>query len=359
MSNLYSSSGDIRFYNYISPSFYSGVPVGSVDKDITQFLSEHAFSSIDFFNSGNDYYVYRFPQVNGTPTQRETTTAQISATANGRGFFRMGSGINDRRSIAIGSPAKTTNMSPLTTGLNIGAGSTTWSSLETFKFSTSSLLTALDGSTSVILFITKSPTSMIFGECWFDSNTYQPLTNPSRFNVVLTGWMHDSIFFNSANPIASYYTTVFSTTSSSLFVQNLTTRRLTTSASTASVTLEHRFYDIICQTGTGTYNGENIFLTDIILYDRGVPGIQIGKVDNRIACLGRGNLQQGRIYRTINPFGRTGTEYWLCLGCYVPDETKWQKTPSELALPASLFRTWDINNRDYILQRIQLRPDLP
>lgn len=354
MSNLYSSDGDIKFYNYISPSFYSGVPVGSVDKNIFQFLSEHAFDSVDVAVSGIDYTFYKFPQVGGTPTEKEPLTGTTSSSTNARGVYRNAN--QELRSIAIGSTSKYIGMSQssFSTGTSGSRNEN-----PTVKFGTSVISTALDGATSVILFITKSPTSMIFGECWLSGGIYEPLTNPSRFSVVITGWMHDSIFFNSSNPIASYYSMVFSTNSNNLFNSSFDGRRLNTTANNVSASLEHRYYDITCQAGTGTYTGQDVFLTDIILYDRYNPGIQIGKIDNRIACLGRGNLQQGRIYRTINPFGRTGTEYWLCLGSYTPDETKWQKTTSDLLLPASLFRTWDINNRDFILQRIQLRPDLP
>lgn len=349
MSNLYSSADDIRFYNYISPTYYAGVPVAAVDKNIFQFLSEHAFASTDVAVSTNNSTFYKFPKVVGTPTESETATGQTSSGVNARGCFRNTN--QDIRCIGSGNTFKFVGMSPLA-NLNIGTSST-FASVITHKFSTNSLATALDGVTTVILFITKSPSTLMFAECWLGGSAYASMNVSSRFSVAITGWMHDSIFFNTANSISSYYTQVFSTDSTLFYAQNQNRKRLFTTAGNTTIDLEHRYYDIPCSPTN------SIILADLILYNRDSPSIQIGKVDNRVACIGRGNLQQGLIYQTTNPFGRTGIEYWLCLGSFTPDEAKWQKSVSDLSLPASLFRTWDINNRDFILMRINLRTDLP
>ena len=112
MPSLYNSVGDLRFYNFISNQYFSGVPVGSVfnfvptNGHLWGWANGTAFNSttemlFDTASSQWNYYWY-FPAVPGTPTASEQITGN-RATNNYR--FRYlsnasnSSRVNDRRVI--------------------------------------------------------------------------------------------------------------------------------------------------------------------------------------------------------------------------------------------------------------------
>lgn len=105
----------------------------------------------------------------------------------------------------------------------------------------------------------------------------------------------------------------------------------------------------------------------------GNNGTQIsGYVDSTVAILGRGDFEQMKIYKFTNIFGRTGDEYWMCLGYYTPLIVRPEPTNGRphrnitLTNPPilignnvnnyDLFRYPDPESLDFILVRINYTP---
>lgn len=368
MSNLYSSIGDLRFYNYFSSTYFAGVPNATIqtnnDKGLVDWIAESAFAALDVARSSL-ILSWRFPKIVGTPTEPETITAQVT-TNNTMSVARFGYRFSNNYSHAVGS-----NNTGSGLGIRSGEGATismtsnsninylvypyflNTSTSATFYVDTQPLLV------NRITFAVKSPTTMVFAEFWLNSQTYELLSNPHSCSIMVHGWMHDhnTQVFNSTSQQRGYAFSVGTNTSNNLRGIYQGNRLVT---GTTSQPLNVRYYQITCP----AYQEQDLFLTDLILYDSTTGygnTVQLGKVDNRVVCLGRGNFRPGLIYRVNNVFGRTGVEYWICACSYMIGDNR-PITYSDLSLPKEIFINNDFSNpkdRDYLMFRVNLRFDLP
>jgi hypothetical protein len=369
MSNLYSTIGDVKFYNYISNNNFAGVPnaliASTADKGLVNWIYEYAFNSLDVSYSSL-VAAWRFPKVVGTPTEPESTTVQVT-TPSSATTTRFGYRFNNLYSHCVG----------IISGVGLGIRSSADSTVNLTNSGTSPYLNYpynLNSSTATnfytldnplnlsrITFGVKSPTTMVFAEFWLNSGSYQLLSNIHSCSITVHGWMHshNSVIFNNTSMGRAYAFSCGTNSSLNLNLVSYSGARLVTG--TTFQPLEVRYYQISCT----EYTNQELFLTDLILYDSSTGygrSVQLGKVDNRIVCLGRGNFQPGLIYKGENIFGRTGIEYWVCACSFMTTNYQGPITYNDLNLPSEIFKSnnrFNSLDRDYLLFRVNLRTDLP
>ena len=364
MPTLYNTTGDVKFYNFISNYYPSGVPCGAVrgfvsSAGINKWMTDYAFASVDIVGvtaygfSFRDIY-FSFPKVVSTPTENETIVTQVNSTTNFRFFMSWGSNSDiDRASFH-----STSDMSIKTT--DTGVANT--SPINRFDYPQIANITstAQDDTYNSFYFAARSPSTIAITS-FRTKNNMGLLDSDYNFGeIVVMGWLHNSIYPNPPSVEANRYNSCFH-----LHVYNIAGvlnfnvfyGSTPIGKATASfVTLGHRYYDISCTVGNYVAGR---FLTDLILSNSVSPFTQIGKVDNSVVCLGRGNFTKGKTYQVVDVFGRTGTEYWTCVGSITPTtHTPPTWTPT-LGLPLSKYKVWaNQNELDYIMLRTYVEEDL-
>lgn len=364
MPALYNTVGDLKFYNFISNRYPSGVPAAMVrqfvsNAGVNRWLEDYAFIASeravgDWRNPFNASIYFTFPRVVGTPTENETITS--NTTSNYRFLHRN---YGDDRGIGVYQDSVWNHhLNTRDTGGTTLINQVYIAQPEGNINSTSVIGDRYDWFT----FCVKSPTTLVTSQI-VTTTPMGSLEEQFRYSQIsILGWMHDSVF--PSPPVNETFRY------SSLYIFNIydagkTTKSYNTSnsvrvnqkASTTRVTLFPKYYPINCITGSYTAGR---FLTDLILIDSTDPFQQVGKVDNRVACLGRGDFVKGRVYEVSDVFGRTGVEHWLCFCAYTPSSMSFPTWTPTTTLSPDKWSYWnDANNEtDYIMLRVYVEGDL-
>lgn len=356
MPSLFNTVGDLYFYNFISNQYPNGVPSSLVDtfeasSRLTQWLANQAFSGTATLSADNAYFYW--PAVASSPTELETITSASTSVYR----VRITSAYNFK---TIGVENGGNNYF-LSTNLNGGGNGVAY---EFYPTSTDGVYpvnnVTIDTLTAdYFSFGVKSPSSLML--LTYHTNTETDpdrLTDIDVINVFICGWLHESVYANSSSvlPLSRYknlfgLSIVCRNPTSSTTYNDLRATYVNLTEVNSYGTFENVYYDIDCAVGSYT---AGTFISDLIMVDE--ERRQVGKVDNRIACLGRGNFQIGRVYNLVDPFGRTGSEQWLCVSYY---------TPSTYTLPTwypglnrvDLMKAWKDGEYDFILVRVYTEAD--
>lgn len=350
------TADEVRTYNFISNIYYSGVPTGKLaDHNGTpgnftgtyqgDWLVGTALPSTNIILSSNNYHFY-FPPVVGEPTEKETITGTVTTT---KCRFRLSYDNNIHIGVMNNNNMKTNTISTQLAGTltnpveigdpQLGITDSSLTNQNVFNFGVASNSTiALGG------FITPN----ISGG--------DQLTTATRSAIYLVGWMHDGVYnttpqedwsrFNNCYILGYMWTSpnVYSTEYGGC------PRGLN---NTSNYDFDFVYKDITCLTGNYT---PGLFLTDLLIsYYINPTRPILGKVDNRVACMGRGLFEIGKVYRATNVFGRTGTEDWLCMCPAIPNTyviTNWS-----YGVDGSYTGAWKPNEFDYVLMRIYTEAD--
>lgn len=351
MPNFWNTVGDLKFYNFISNKYFNGAPPASYLSFTDSFLirdwlANYVFTSNPSLFSSSYIYLY-FPSVIGSPTENESCTGNPNSTNNYRFRLYLNQDLSTYYNNGITNAVNTQNS---------GSTATVFTISNTTKSSNTSAL-SFD---YVFTFGVASPTTICLFEFLLPNQPEKSLTNYTLTNFWLFGWAHDSYypspFVNaSLRYNACFYMEGRSNWGSGVVTLNGNRPTLTGSTTSQEINLP-RYYDIECTTGSYT---PGLFFTDLILRDKnntdGYP--MIGKVDNRVACIGRGNFTIGEIYRATNIFGRTGTEDWMCVSNFMPSAltiNTWTPTPT---FRNDYYKAWKLGEYDYLMVRIYTEED--
>jgi len=347
-----SSANEVKTYNYISNTYPSGVPTGSLADangtpgDFTgtfqlDWLAGQVLPSTAMFSSGTTVYYY-FPAVPDTPTRNESLTGQAATSAYRFTLsLPITTGLINNTGVA-GNISTTTNGSitnQAVINMSVGAGTANAGTtiFNFFNFGAAS-------STTIALAGFRTPTST-GGDL---------LTTATASAIVITGWVYNhsdsmdmvtypSLRFTPCYTIMIRGTNPALSTSSSI-VEGI--KPVTLNSSSVHVPV-HGYMDLECSAGSATVP----VLTDFPLFRlSGDFRVFMGTADNRVVCMGRGIFQAGRVYRINNCFGRTGEEDWLCVAPYTP--STYNVANWTVGSDGSFTKVWKINEEDYVLIRV-------
>lgn len=352
MPALWNSDGDIKFLNFISNKYFAGVPAGALNNfdpanpTIGSWLINHAFSPTEAFLSSTYYWIY-FPSVPGTPTENETCTGQVAggnrrfALYLNRDYGLINQNQSNNFVYTNDSGASEVSFSENWSGLIIENNIDVQSRYNYFTFGA------------------KSPTTLVLTNFRTRGTVGDYLTDYDNCCTIIFGWLHDGIFPTPPTDESQRYNNFFMLELRDYYLNNYVThyvvRRPNAKGSTGTVNMNVlRHLEINCQTGNYT---PGFFLTDLVLQENNVASNYQpqGKVDNRVACMGRGNFEVGKIYRVTNPFDRIGTEDWLCCGRIFPSSytfTAW--TPGSGNVD---YHAWAPNELDFFMVRVYTEAD--
>lgn len=350
------TANEVKTYNFISNVYYAGVPTGKLaDHKGTpgdfagtfqgDWINGTAIPSSNINFSSNNYHFY-FPATSGEPCSVETLTSVSSSAFR----FRIAYGGNNYHIGVMNNPSMVTNsISTQTNGSatsiveiidpQLGLNNTGLIDQNIFNFGAASKTTlALGG------FITPNITG---GD---------NLTTATRSAIYLIGWMHEGVYATTPQQdwcrFNSCYILGFQWIKPNLhsLIYGGSPRALNSST---TYNFEFAYKDIVCLTGNYT---PGLFLTDIVLtYYQNPERPILGKVDNRLACMGRGLFEVGKVYRATNIFGRTGVEDWVCMCPAIPSSyiiSNWSYGMNGIYTGA-----WRPNEFDYILLRVKTEAD--
>lgn len=352
MPNLYNilNSGtaeEVRLYNFISNQYFAGVPVGltsnvtgnAADHTMNDWLANSAFDVGQHLYSGGNNYFY-FPAVVGTPTEYEDFPGTLSASQYRFRAYRNrvdGPIIAHDHNLHLGA-YQDVQSSIITYNVDFGLNANATNRLDLFNFGA------------------KSATTLV--ECGIQlagaSGDY--LYNMIRCIVTIQGWLHDGIY-NQTTPINENYRYNNAFMMSLGWVTayvgyaNLVGYSPNIKGTNNNRAHQIAYRDIACQVGNYT---PGLFMTDFVLHEN-TTRRPLGKVDNRVICLGRGNFEKGRVYRANNLFGRTGPEDWLCANHLVPSSytiPSW--TPG---MSVDGIKAWAVNEEDFLMIRVYTEAD--
>ena len=361
MPNFFNTVDQVQFFNFVSNNFPSGVPASlqysySSNAQLFNWIKNVAFTSNAYISSNNCYF--RFPHSN-TETALITEDIQSNASSTDPNFFRFcfireNSSGNDLRSLLANTSGSQYKFS-----INTGSpGSSFFYNFAGFNsLSLSTNDSNLDTSNKHFTFSSKSPTTLVISSIKTSIDLGNLSTDFSQSGTIIAGWMHNSIYTDPL-PLANqkyfgaYVIHLAHNTKTSLSYTNFNAACAREAGLSLAANLSRTYYDIICQ--DGQYS-PGLFLTELILTDDNRQ--KRGKVDNRVAALGRGSFELGKIYQTVNAFGRNGVEEWLCVGSLTP--SNYFPAPWSPGDDSSLekFRFWQNNEIDWLLIRIYVTTD--
>jgi len=367
MPALYNTVGDLKFYNFISNRYPSGVPAALVRQfvstaGINRWIEDYAFATNERAGSSRNssfqlrYMSLIFAPVLDTPTANELITT-CTYNANYRFFLNI---YYDDRGLT------TDNSSSYGLRTSDPNGGNNFYSINDLVFGEdlSSNYEALNDRYDWYTFCSRSPSTLVVSQLKSNNPMGSLETDFRESEMLIMGWMHDSVFpsppVNEAFRYSGCYTLkIRDANKNSKSYTNIRMFRcgVKNSSGSSYVNLFPRYYPINCVTGSYTAGR---FLTDLILIDNSDPFQQVGKVDNRVVCLGRGDFVKGRVYEVADVFGRTGIEHWLCFCAYTPSSMAFPTWTPTTTLSADKWLYWnDANNEtDYIMLRVYVEGDL-
>lgn len=347
MPDFWNTIGNLKFYNFISNQYFNGIaPANSSSFTqsflIRDWLSNYVFSANPSLFSASAIHLY-FPKVIGSPTENESCTGNPNATNNYR--FRLF--LNQDYSLYYNS---TSNSDSIITS-NSGTAAS--------SFGVSNIIRDLNISAAsfdfCFTFGVASPTTIALFEFLLPNQPRKALINYTLSNFLIFGWAHNSIFPSPFTEANARYNSCYILNGRNNYGTNfpsLIGRRPTITGTTSSQDIgEIKYYDIECL--SGSYN-PGIFFTDLILRDNnntlGYP--MVGKVDNRVACIARGNCISGEVYRATNIFGRTGVEDWVCVSPFMPSTNTINSWTPTTTFRNDYYKAWKLNEYDYLMIRV-------
>lgn len=354
--------GDVDFYNFISNKYPAGIPfrwvrsVESTHYNPLWWLARNVWSSTQANMSGNDdgdIYIW-FPSVASTPTENETNTSSANTSSRYRWYIRSdskyGIGIDNDDRVRI--TWHDTNTSARSHEFVIGNQS-----------ARADINNSAEGEQleNYFSFACASPSTFVYSTFITDTEDNPRLNTNYEYNCTLIiGWAHDSVFPSPPVDENTRYNAVYclrintSLTNPVICEHEIRRPIDKTQSNNNTQDMIPSYFPIACQSGSYSLG---TFLTDLILHDDN--GTQVGKVDNRVACIGRGNFEKGKVYQVNNVFGRTGNEEWLCTGPYVVDVVLPNWEPGDDVTSDNKFQNavWPVGEEDYLMIRIYTEAD--
>lgn len=362
MPNIFNTvNSNIKFFNFISNSFPSGVPVSqlysySSNANFHNWLKNVAMPGQVFWDGSWQTYI-RFPY-NASEPALATETLLSNSTLNSTNYrFRLqylhpttnNTQAGDSRTINSGNSRRIAMNTR-----DVGAATDT---AELFQISLNN-----DGDLSTInnyfSFGVVSPTTVVMTTIVSNLGLGSTLDlNFSSSVTAVMGWMHDPIYtvplpLETQRYYSCYSGFIYHAGASSLSPSSFDFRGVGDKGLGQYYGLGLKYYDITLQNGTYT---PGLFVTDWVFIDGNF--VKRGKADNRVLALGRGNFKLGQIYQITDPFGRVGTEEWLCISSLTPgsyNSKTW--TPTSIGSNED-FRFWSPNELDYLLMRVYTEAD--
>lgn len=376
MSTIFNTVDDVHFMNFFSNNYYSGVPVAEMylfdeNANFTRWIKNVVLDGHSIQN-GN-HLNFRLPNDGALTLANETLLPDSPITLNAMRFRihnmldwspgDSGAGPNmlDPRSI-LGSPnsqtygryafINTADAPNAAWQANVLSGQKRYRYINIGLAPTGTLASNND----MFSFGTKSNTTIAMTTFRLSKDFGGSLIDDFLTSgITVCGWMHNCIY---GHPLPSEVARYFGVYMLSISHSGINTKhfnyRMCMSGGEKNVggdsfyDLEPYYYDIVCEDGEYI---PGLFLTDYVLVDENYT--KLGKVDNRVVCLGRGTFELGRIYEVNNAFGRTGKEHWLCVTSATPTNyyppKRWQSTDEG---SSEQFRVWQTNELDWLLMRV-------
>lgn len=222
--------------------------------------------------------------------------------------------------------------------------------------------TDLSNNHDVFTFGVMSPTTLVISSIRLNVGIHGKLVeNFSQSSTMIMGWMHNPIYADPLPAEIYKYASAYSIGISHSGQATLTMHQRVGHCGgniglggEYKTELPTKYYDIVLQEGEYV---PGLFLTDLLLIDSNF--VKRGKVDNRVAVMGRGNFVLGQLYQTEDAFGRVGLEDWLCVSSLTQNGYQpgaWYSGESETL---EKFKVWKENEYDYLLIRVYTEEDAP
>lgn len=351
MPTFWNTVEDLKFYNFISNNYFNGAaPVNYTEFAqsflIRDWMSNYVFTTNPSVYSSSNIHCY-FPRVVGSPTENESCTGNANATNNYR--FRLY--LNQDYSLYYNS----TTSNSLNTQ-NSGATATNSNIFNQIK----TINNSAKGFDFVFTFGVASPSTIVLFEFLLLDQAEKSLVNYTLTNFLIFGWAHDSFYPSPFVNASLRYNACYLMEGRSTWgsgITSLSANRPTITGSTSSQSMATiKYYDIDCISGSYV---PGLFFTDLILRDDDNNNgyLMRGKVDNRVACIGRGGFIIGEIYRATNIFGRTGIEDWICVSNFMPSTNTINNWTPTTTFRNDYFKAWKTNEYDYLMVRVYTEED--
>lgn len=355
MTNLFNTVGNIKFYNKISNTYFAGIPSASINGtteapriSVLNWIDDYLYPGTTFaggrqvngtFGSTEEMFMYIPPAV-GTPTENETIAAGTTTSTSNNYRWELEMDYNPHL------PGVGSNQRIKMNGIDAGAGDNLYVEINPLDFF-SATTTYITDREDYVAFCVASPTTIVMSTIKMDVALGGKLNeNFERSYTFVIGWMHDSIYPAPPATEAYRYNSCYClavrslpTSRDGMIARVPTQKALAGTNDTNYENLLYGYYDISCQSGSYT---PGLFLTDYVFIKNSSPFTKYGKMDNEVACVGRGNFELGRVYEATDVFGRTGVEYWLCIQRLVPDSVTINTGDA----------TWLPGELDFLMQRV-------